>query len=368
MTKRPTSPRLADVAKAAGVSLASASRAMSADATVGDGTRMRVRAAALAMGYVPHGAARALASRRTRTIGAVFPPLDNPIFASGTNALARALADAGYTLLLASHDYDLSAETRAARALIERGVDGLVLVGNDHEPALMAMLAQAGIPFEITWMTDPSQRQHAVGLDHRVASMRVTRHLLDLGHREFAVVTGPVHANDRARDRYSGVRDTLETASVPLPAERVVQGDFSIAAGRRSLERLLAQAPGFTALICSNDVQAIGALLECAARSIRVPTDLSVAGFDDIELASEMRPTLTTVRVPSAEIGRRAGERLLARLAGQPVERSERLPAPLIERESTGVAASGPRPSKDAGAPDSDRALPHAVVDAEPAR
>src|SRR5688572_1423180 len=122
------SPRLADVARTAGVSLATASRALSQPAMVREDTRERVASVAAMLGYLPHGAARALATRRSRTIGAVFPPVDNPIFASATHALAQELASAGYTLLLASHDYDAAAELAATKALVERGADGIVLV------------------------------------------------------------------------------------------------------------------------------------------------------------------------------------------------------------------------------------------------
>ncbi len=162
--RRIPNPRLADVARAAGVSLATASRALSEPRMVREDTRGRVQEAVAMLGYVPHGTARALATRRTRTIGAVFPPVDNPIFAGATHALAQELAAAGYTLLLASHDYDLEAEFAATRALVERGADGMVLVGLDHRPETLAVLERAGVPYEITWSLDDSGQHHCVGL------------------------------------------------------------------------------------------------------------------------------------------------------------------------------------------------------------
>ena len=131
---RRTSARLADVARVAGVSLSTASRALADPRLVHPETRTRVDDAVRMLGYIAHGAARALASRRSRTIGAVVPTLDNPIFAHSTQALQRALGEAGYTLLLASHDYDAGTDFAVTRALVERGVDGLVLVGTDHSP------------------------------------------------------------------------------------------------------------------------------------------------------------------------------------------------------------------------------------------
>ena len=332
---RLSSPRLADVARAAGVSLATASRAISEPGLVHERTRGRVLEAAAMLSYVPHGAARALATRRTRTIGAVFPPVDNPIFASATHALAQELSNAGYTLLLASHDYDLKAELDATRALVERGADGMVLVGLDRLPETYRVLERAGVPYEVTWSLDGAGHHHCVGLSHRGASIRVTQHLIDLGHRHLAVIAGDTRGNDRARERLSGVRDALAVRGLKLPAKRVVEATFSIANGRAALASLLDRAPGFTAVIGGNDPLAIGALLECRARGIEVPRDMSIAGFDDIELAGELAPGLTTVKVPSADIGRASAQRLLARLEGKRVPQLKEMPAPLVVRGTT---------------------------------
>lgn len=329
------SSTLADVARVAGVSLATASRALSEPGLVREKTVVRVREAAAKLGYVPHGAARALATRRTRTIGAVFPPVENPIFASATHALAQALAAEGYTLLLASHEYDMDGELAATRALLERGVDGMVLVGLDRLPETYNVLDRAGVPCEIAWSLDGGPH-HCVGLSHRGASIRATQHLLDLGHTELAVIAGETQGNDRARERLAGVRDALEARGLALPPGRVEQATFTLGEGRRAFARLMERAPGFTALVAGNDVLALGALLECQARGVPVPGEMSILGFDDIELAGEITPGLTTVRVPSAEIGREAGRRLLSRLAGEAVPRVKELPAPLVVRGTTG--------------------------------
>ncbi len=336
MEARKPNPKLADVARAAGVSLATASRALSDRAIVRAPTRERVRNAALMLGYVPHGAARALATRRSRTIGAVFPPIDNPIFAAATQAIARELGRSGYTLLLATHEYDPRAELAVTRALIERGVDGLVLVGTDHDPELQRMVAQAGVPCELTWSIDQTGYHHCVGISHRRASIRMTQHLLDLGHREFAVIAGLTAHNDRARERLAGVRDALAARGLDLPDERVIEADFNVPQGARACNELLDRAPGFTALVCGNDIQAVGALNACARRGVRVPQVLSIAGFDDIDMAAEVTPALTTLRLPVADIGRIAAERLLRRLSGTSVSRVAEVPYEVVVRKSTG--------------------------------
>jgi LacI family transcriptional regulator len=336
--KRKANARLADVARAAGVSLSTASRALSDPELVNAGTRAKVRDAASMLGYLPHGAARALATRRSKTVGAVFPPVDNPIFAAATQALAHELASRGYTLLLATHEYDPVGELAAARALLERGVDGLVLVGMDHDPDLYRMLAQSGVPYELAWSLDPAGYQHCVGVPHRLAAVRLTQHLLDLGHREFAAIAGFIARNDRARDRLAGTREALASHGLELAPGRVIETDFSLGQGQRAMRDLLERAPGFTAVVCGNDLLALGALHECARRGMEVPRQMSVAGFDDIEMAAVATPPLTTVRVPAADIGRLAAERMLARLAGEHVVPVEELRVELIVRESTGRA------------------------------
>jgi len=334
-TKRPA--RLEDVARAAGVSLATASRALGSPELVQAQTQERVRRAAEMLGYVPHGAARALASRRSRTIGAVLPTIDNPIFASATQALARELARSSYTLLLASDEYDPAISVSATRALIERGVDGIVLVGLDHPPELFHAISQAGVPYELLWTLDHGRSHHCIGFDNRAASAACTRHLLELGHRRFAMLTGHLQHNDRARDRLAGVRDALSARKLSLPDERVVETPFTLQGGREGFRALWDRfgSDGLTALVCGNDLIAVGALMECAAQGVAVPRQLSVVGFDDIDLASEYTPRLTTVRVPSSDIGRLAAERLLARLAGKRVPRVQAIEAELVVRDST---------------------------------
>ena len=331
-----TKARLADVARAAGVSLSTASRSLADPGLVRPQTRKKVEDAARLLGYVPDGAARALASRRSRSVGAVVPTLDNPIFAHATQALQRALAQAGYTLLLASHEYDADMEIKVTRALVERGVDGLAFVGTDHAPALYEFLARSGVPFELTWALDPDRHRHCVGFSNRLASIRMTQHLLGLGHREFAMVSGYTAHNDRARERAAGVREALAAHGLPLPDHRYIETAFSVSSGRAALSALLARGEAPTAIACGNDLLAFGVLLECAARGIAVPQQMSVAGFDDIELAAEVSPPLTTMHIPTAYIGRRAAERLLARLAGKRVARVEDVPVELVIRGSTG--------------------------------
>lgn len=326
---------LADVAHLAGVSTATVSRALTLPHKVRPHTLARVEKAVQALGYVAHGAARALASRRTRTVGAVIPTLANAIFASTTQALQKALDDAGYTLLLASHEFDPVVEARVTRALLARGVDGLVLLGSTHDPSVFRMIEARQVPCVLTWALDAHGAHPCIGFDNHAAAVRLAGHLLELGHREFAMISGITANNERARERLEGVRVAIAAGGARLPSARVVEKAFSHAAGREGLREVMTGVPLPTAVICGNDVLAIGAMAECGARGIAVPRDLSVTGFDDMEIAALMTPGLTTVRFPGAELGAYAAQHLLDRLAGNTVDMRLELPVELVVRGTT---------------------------------
>lgn len=322
-----------DVARLAGVSIASVSRVLNGSGHVGEGVRDRVRAAAETLGYVPHAAARALASHRSRIIGAVVPTIENPSFARAVEALQQRLAAAGYTLLLSSSNYDMRSEEAQVRALAGQGVDGLMLVGGVHDRSLMDFLAAKKIPFVNTWVLQDGSA--CVGFDNRAAGRMLADYLLDLGHVEIAVIAGVTRSNDRAAARVAGIRDALAARRLALTQERLIERPYKIAEGQLGLRALLAAGRKPTAVICGNDMLAFGALIECQAQGIAVPKELSVAGFDDMEFASQLRPPLTTVRIPADEIGARAAEYLIGKLAGETVVSAAEVAVNLIVRGST---------------------------------
>jgi LacI family transcriptional regulator len=330
---------LADVARLARVSTATVSRALSLPHKVRARTLTRVQHAVQALGYVAHGAARALASRRTRTIGAVIPTLDNAIFANTTHALQKTLDEAGYTLLLASHEFDAAVEVRAIRALIERGIDGVVLLGTSHHPSVFQMIVANRVPYVLTWALDPAGEHPCVGFDNRAAAIRLADYLLDIGHREFAMIAGYTAQNERARERAEGVRQALAARGGRLPPERVVEKPFTLGAGREGLREVARRGARPTVVICGNDILAIGAMAECNALGIAVPRDISVTGFDDMEIASLITPGLTTVHFPTTELGIYAARHLLRRLAGEDVALRSELPVELVVRGTTAPPA-----------------------------
>jgi len=333
---------LHDVAARAAVSTATVSRCLNTPGAVRPAVREQVAAAIAELGYVPHGAARALASQRSRTIGAVVPTLDNAIFATGIQRLQKRLVASGYTLLLASSNYDTAQELDEVRALVSRGLDGLVLVGSDHHPALLQLLRDERLPYVHTWTYDATVEHPCVGFDNRRAAARMARYLLDLGHREFAVVSGITRNNNRAAERLQGVRETLSAAGVELRDERLLERRYSLADGREALTLLMAQRRPPSALICGNDVLALGALFGAQSLGIDVPGRLSISGFDDLPLASQVCPALSTMQVPAAEMGLRAAEYLLARIAGESPPDHTRLEINVVVRDTTAPPAAAP--------------------------
>lgn len=326
---------LGDVARRAGVSPATVSRVLNRPQTVRHDLCVNVRRAIAELGYVTHGAARALASKRSHTIGAVVPTLDNAIFATCINALQRRLDSAGYVLLLASTEYDRVAEESEVTALLERGVDGIMLIGGDHDQKVYRLLAAKRVPFVNTWVYETTSGRPCIGFDNRRAAMRMTEHLLNLGHRRFAVIAGITQHNDRAAERVEGVRAALAARGVALSASQIVERPYALADGRHALRLLMQRPEPPSAIICGNDVLAIGALLECLAAGIAVPDEVSITGFDDLELASHLQPALTTLRVPSAAIGRYAAEYLVSRLDGETTPDCVDLEVELILRGTT---------------------------------
>jgi LacI family transcriptional regulator len=331
-----SAPTVEDVAQAAGVSTATVSRALNLPDSVRPALRARVLDAVQRLGYVAHAGARALTLRRSGTVGVVVPTIDNAIFASGLQAFQRRMARAGYLVLVAFSDYDPVQEEAQARALLARGVDALALTGVSQRRELLSWLAQRGLPWVHTGSYPAPAGAACVGFRNRAAIMRAVQYLLDLGHRRIAMVAGITTHNERAAERVVGVRDALAAAGLSLPPRWLVESPYTVQDARHATRRLLQTRPAPTALLCGNDVLAFGALLESAASGIDVPASLSVVGFDDLDLARQWRPALTTVHVPIEHMWTFAAEYLLGRLdgsVGEPVQRE--IEVELVVREST---------------------------------
>lgn len=324
---------LKDVAKRAGVSTATVSRVINGTAVVSEEMRRRVEQACATLGYIPNGAARALSTRRTRTIGAVVPTIENDGFARTVFALQRSLQQAGRTLLLANSDYDPAIELEAVMRLLSQGIDGLMLIGGEHDKLLRKHLDRKHVPVIEAWtLGDPAA---SVGFDNARAASVLTDHLLDLGHRRIAVVAGKLENNDRAAARVLGMRESLRRRGLQLQAEWTTAQPYRVGEGRRAARQLLSAGERPTAILCGNDQLAFGVLAEARAMGIAVPRDLSVTGFGDSDYAEFLDPPLTTMRVPAEEIGRRAAAFLLSRINGEQAEHDSTVEVELVIRATT---------------------------------
>lgn len=330
-----TPVRLKDVALAADVSAATVSRVLNNPANVTKELREKVLKASKKLGYIAHGAARALASRRSRVMGAVVPNLSNTIFADGIEGFQQRLEPLGYTMLLAKFDYDEEVEYRSVRTMIERGVDGLMLVGVTRSKVLSRLLKVSGIPFVQTWAPAADSRHPTIGYDNASLADLVIEHLVGLGHRDIGIVAGHTRHNDRVRARLAGLGAALARHGLALDESRVAHTEYRIAEARQAFRDILGRGQRLTALVANNDVVALGLLLEAQSQGISVPQDLSIVGVGDLEIVAHLNPALTTVRTPRHAIGTMAADYLLARINGQEFTIPPKLPLELIVRGTT---------------------------------
>ncbi len=328
-----------DVARVAGVSPATVSRCLNNPDIVRPALKSKVAEAIKELDYVPHGAARSLASRRSRMIGAIFPSLDSVLFGGALEALQAEIADAGYTLIVASSGYDTARERKHIRNLLTSGVDALMLVGGAREQEVYRPILRRKVPFVLIWVDQAEGGHPCVGFDNEAAAVTVARHLLDMGHRRIAVISGFAESNDRAAARIAGVRTALGERGLALDEGNLVETAFGVREGREALRRLVTRSPSPTAVICGSDLFAYGAMFECATLGMRVPDDISITGFDDMWMSGELTPGLTTVRTPRHEMGALAGRYLFSKLNGEDLPPPRSLGFELIVRGSTAPPA-----------------------------
>jgi LacI family transcriptional regulator len=328
---------LKQVAALAGVSSSTVSRAIVAPERLHPKTLKKVKEAIASLDYVPFAPARVLRSGRSRTIGIVAPTLMNELYARAVDTLEREFLQFGYTGLLTCHRDSRDLELSIVRALIERGVDGLALIGTSHHPDLLTMVRRLKLPYVLMWAIDRDCVHPTVGYDNRHAMGRVTEHLVGLGHVRFGALPGPIETQQLAAVRLSGIREGLARHGIALRPEAVAATPYDIESVRTATRHLLSQANAPTALICNNDRIAASAIAECRAMGISVPHSVSITGFGDWDLAMLGSPSLTTVHSDAVRIGNLSAKSLLEQInhSGEPVVKQEEFEAQLIVREST---------------------------------
>ncbi|MBV6633858.1 MAG: LacI family DNA-binding transcriptional regulator [Alphaproteobacteria bacterium] len=328
-------PTINDVARAAGVSTATVSRCVNEPDRVLSATRDKVMKAVEQLGYTPDFGGRALASRRTNTVGAVIPTMENAIFARGVQSFQEVLSDAGVTLLVASSGYDEEQEMAQIKALIARGADGLLLIGTARPQTTYDFLRQRGVPYVLAWNMGKTD-EHFVGFDNARAAADLTAKVIGLGHKRIAMIAGLTAMNDRAADRVQGVCDGMRLAGLDATALRVIEAPYTFQDGSEAFDQLMKSSQRPTAVICGNDVLAVGAISRAKELKLRVPEDVSITGFDDIDISTFVEPALTTVHVPHRRMGWAAAEQLLHLINGEPATSKVEIETEIIMRQSLG--------------------------------
>lgn len=313
--------RLADVARAADVSTMTVVRVMRDPTRVAASTRERVEAVLLQTGYTPDLTASALASQRSRLVAAIVPVLTNSLIAEIIQGLTDALATNGLQMLLGVSGFSADNEQQLVQAFLSRRVDAMYLTGVIHTPHTVALLKRAGIPVVEGGNLTDDPIDMVVGYSNIEAARAITRYLLQRKYATVGYIGATPADNDRARDRRIGYERALAGARRPVEPALCIETTLDIDAGAVAMGQLLERVPNVRAVFCSADALAVGALYECQRRGRRVPEDVAIAGFDDIVLAAQVVPALTTIRVPRYEIGQRAGALLCDRLAKRVVRR-----------------------------------------------
>lgn len=293
-----------------------------------------------ATGYIRNRAAQAIHGRRSGTIGLIVPTIDNSIFSHLIQSFSDSLQAEGFTLLIATHGYDLASEYALLRNFLEHRVDGVALVGLAHEDRTYDLLASRETPVVAMWNYSATSRISCVGSDNFEVGAMAARHMLSLGHKEIALLFPPVEDNDRAGERYRGAAETLKAAGVmPLPEWRT-EAKYDISKSRSEALRLLSSASRPKAIIAGNDIVARGAASAAQHLGLRIPDDISIIGIGDFSGSAEWSPPLSTVRIDAHKVGVAGAGILVEAINGSAAPTITRIltDASLVARATTGLA------------------------------
>ncbi len=335
-----TTVTLEMVAIAAGVSPSTVSRILNGTAVVSDDKRSAVDQAIETLGFVPNPTARALAGGRTLSIGVVTQAIDSPFYGGALRGIEDELSRAGYSPLFVSGQWSASHEARCIEMLRSRRVDGIIVLTGRLGDAALAACARS-LPVVVTGRQLSAPGLFSLDFDNFEGARLATHHLLSLGHRRIAFISGDMRHPD-AKQRTQGYRSALNAAGIEVEPALVLPGNFTEASGCMAVERLIDSRAPFTAIFAANDQMAFGAGLALHRRKLRVPDDVSLVGFDDLAGSVYAIPPLSTVHHPVSELGQLAAAAMLKLLAGEVPELV--LPVPrLIARESSRQLLAAPQ-------------------------
>ncbi|MGI9382659.1 MAG: LacI family DNA-binding transcriptional regulator [Methyloligellaceae bacterium] len=336
MRKRPLTIR--EIASETGVSTATVSRVFNTPELVRETTRKKVLAVIDHHHFVSDRLAGSLASRRSHLLGLIIPTITNSIYALSTQSIQQAGQAAGYTVLVGMSEFSAEREAQLVHEFIERRVEGLILTGAERNARVYDKITHNGVPFVVTWRLARAWGLPSVSFDNHGAAAKVVDHLVSLGHRRIGLICMHTDLNDRARGRREGFETRMAEHGLEVDPGLVFERDYEFVEARAAMHQALCHPRPPTAVFCASDVLAIGAIYECRQAGLQVPRDISVVGFDDMPITEYLTPPLTTVRVPTADMGRRAIQELLRAIRGDDIGLGIELPTDLIIRGSTAPA------------------------------
>ncbi len=331
---------MVDVARLAGVSTATVSRVLNDPDRVKTETRETVLRAIASCGYQYNALARGFVTKRSNTIGVIVPSITNAIFAESIAGVQEVAARHGYQVILGNTDYEPEKERLLIRTFREMQVEGLVITTTDPANESLRTLSREKVPFLLLYSTIRRGPISCIGVDNILGGEMAVSHLIGLGHRRIGMLAGTFAVSDKSRHRWLGYRGALKKSGILYDPRLVVQMPYRLKSGSAGVERLMALAAPPTAVFCSNDYMAMGAIQGAREAGLDLPADLSLIGFDDSPFSPFLTPRLSTIRQPAHEMGEVAAEALFQRIrepSARPVHRL--LEIALIQREST----AGPR-------------------------
>jgi LacI family transcriptional regulator len=306
-----------DVARKANVSVATVSRVLNSTALVRDITRNRVLKAMKDTHYVYNALAGGLSARKTTILGVIIPTVTNPVFATVTKGIQDYARQRGYAIILGNTDYSEENERDLIHLLQEKRADGVILSGPWRDTPIVPLMKKTRLPFVITWQTLQDKAVNFVAFDNFKSAYRIVEYLIELGHRRIGMISGKFSVSERARMRWEGYRNCLVDHHVSFDPQLVLGKGYTFADGKEAMARVLQLPSPPTAVFCGNDILAIGAIVCAKEKGMQVPRDLSVVGFDDVEISAYYDPPLTTMAVPAYEMGQLAAKILIENIRGE---------------------------------------------------
>jgi DNA-binding LacI/PurR family transcriptional regulator len=322
-----------DIARAAGVSHSTVSRALADSPLISTETKERIRRLADEMGYAPSAIGRGLVTRRTGTIGLVVTTIADPFIAEVVQGIEETALSYNYNTILCNSQAEPERELKTVRALHEKRVDAIIVTSSRLGSLYMAHLREVGVPIVLINNQRGGAYTHSVLIDDRRGGELAGKYLLGLGHERIAYVAGPVWAQ-ASNVRLEGLRQALRPRGLDVPADWVLEGNGRPEGGIEAAHELLRRKLPATAVFCYNDMTAVGLLAALHKAGLRVPEDLSVIGYDDVAIVAHLQPPLTTIAQPKYALGQQATEMALTLIRGEPDVRDVVLAPALVERES----------------------------------